>query len=466
MASAVVFACLLVACGKTAEEPARVTEPRSGERLKLTWWQAPDGTRLVRDAFYDAILQEDCSPPDGWNDADQQPCVPTAGRSYVLEEYADSTCSGPPLLAPMADGGPVRYGVARVECSYRAFEATTVIGTARHFRRDADGRCAEAQGDPKAFLAQAVPEGKFARLTLTEGSGAERLQEVRVSSADGMVVPLARYVQDQLLGSLTVTDARLGSTDAPGLLPLNIVVEGYADAACSTRAASTGGQPPARCRHLPAVAIHNYYCGMGPLSRVGEATASGPTYLRQEGGRCSKWGDEGPRFEVGETVATAHLRSATDATQGRFRPVRWTGDQGFTTQPTLLYDAEQDVTCEPRTGKDGGGACVPTARDNFAWSVESAFADAACSQPVAFPRYYLGCTNYPQFREGDVFLEPIGDAATARTFNMRSVGPVTRQVFRRELSKCVPAPEEYEYHQPGAVLRAVSSPALTVVRGP
>lgn len=459
MTSAVVLACLLGACGKTAEETARVTEPRSGSRLKLTWWQAPDGTRLLRPALYDAVLQEDCWPSDSWSDAEQQPCVPTAGRTYVLDAYADPTCSGPPLLAPTSDGAPVRFAVKQEECSYRVFEATTVVGTARQFRRDADGTCMEAQGNPKAFLSRPAPQGKFALLTLTEGFGAERLQEVRVSSADGMVVPLAGYVRDQLLGTLTAPDVRLGSTDAPGLTPLNVVAAKYADATCTTRIVSTAGTQ-GKCRSMPAVAVHDHRCGMGPLSRVGKAIAPGPCYVRQEGGPCSPGGEDGPRFEVGEPIAVAHLHLTIDATQERFRAVRWTGEQGFIAQATLFYDARQDVTCEPREAADGSGSCLPRRRDNFAWMVESAFADAACSEPVGFPTYYLGCANYAQFRAGDVFLESMGDNA----FNIRNVGPVTRQVFRRELAKCVPAPTGYEYHLPGPILRTVSSSALTIVR--
>lgn len=299
---------VVAACGDNVT-PA-FEEPRSGERLRLSWFTYADGARqLARGALFDRALGVPCTPLP-WSDGHTY-CTPEA----LGTAFADAACTDEVGRIPR--GEPARpYFV-------RAFQLGTVVQTSRLFRGGAPRAIAQewqrdvtgchgpyARDATYVALAPATPARLFRRERTTDA----RLGLVVTTSADGLRVPEGFF--DRVLGVPCVPVEHAGGTVcAPRDVP---IVTYYRDDACREPVITID-----EGEDVPAAAL---LCGQP--QRCTDVAALGaevsPFALRmRSGGACVavQLPLTTRAFALGARVELASLERRVDAGAARLAPI-------------------------------------------------------------------------------------------------------------------------------------------------
>jgi len=181
-------------------------EPRSGDRLRLSWFVYADGARqLARGALFDRELGVRCTPLP-WSDGHTY-CTPEA----LGTAFADAACTDEVGRIPR--GEPARAYFVRafqlgtsVQTS-RLFRGGTPRAVAQEWQRDATG-CHGPYARDAGYVALAPVTP--ARLLRSERTTDARLGLVVTTSADGLRVPDSFF--DRELGVPCVPVEHAGGT--------------------------------------------------------------------------------------------------------------------------------------------------------------------------------------------------------------------------------------------------------------
>jgi hypothetical protein len=399
-----------VGCGDN--RAGDVVGERSGERLRIVYFEYDGGTRQRHDALYDADRDERCTP-QRWSDGLTY-CTPDAAPAL----YVDRDCTTE--VAPA--GSP--YALHQFWLTDRLFPsrlhalgAPAAAPSEMYLARG--GAClgpfAAPPGDYVA-LGDAIAQDELARVHVGEPVGAGRIGLIVLTGDDGLQLPARLYDRE-----LDLECADDGTHCAPREAAS---ADYFHDETCTTPELSLSiAAPP------PTLAVHrDRDTACAAYHRVAGQTGSNPLY-RRIAERCDL--AEAPsgehQFLLGEPLALAPLRRTTAATAARMHAIAVaTGDIALAAPE--LFDATLGATCTTRDRR-----CMPVVTapvlDVFADEIcatgarVAEVAERACDPPTAFASD--GTTLYPlvgasapvyQLTTGDrcaPYLPPAGHALHA-----------------------------------------------------
>ena len=365
-----------------ADAPPAVTDPpdaddRSGTRLKRRLLVAGDGFR-VQVGWFDSLLAVDCAfrrLADG-----SSRCVP--GATQVTVRYRDQTCTDRVFWSSSTlPGGPAYYQTSE-GCQVRYWRDPQAVAVPSPlYMVDFSGACVMTSPTGGTYYtATEVPSTDFVAETLTlEPAGSELMLRVR-TTADG-ARELLHLFAPALDSGCRYDRMPDGSVRcAPRLFadPGEQSPPSFADAAC-TQSVRTY----APCEAVPehklftttprACAPSHEYAPISPYS--------GPVY-DLIGAQCTAaTSTTGVHGLVGARLPSSAFVVETSRALGEGATRIRRGYSVYadgTIGPRELWDSRHGVECRARDGS-GVERCEPTAYLDRS----AAFADAACTQPLA-----------------------------------------------------------------------------------
>jgi hypothetical protein len=342
-----------------------------GTRLALRYFTYEDGTRVVdREVFRDRARGEDCAPAE-WSDGARY-CTPaTADVVYLDDQCSTQVARVPgdrdahysiqpffagtdalisrlhPLGAPIPSPPGVSWRFERGLCLGPIPDAEP----ARYFQIGAETETSDA----------------FVRVRRSAPEGDQRLQLVRITSDDGLALPIGFHDRQLLLDC----DPRASpdAATAECVPHARVTAELFADDACTMPVAAIGAIT------LPD-AMEAMIDGCPHDFAIGERVAPDPLWA-ESGGLCigGTIADDGRRtYLAGAPLALGEVTRTV--TPGRRVARVALGDPARELFDSFVHDSELGVDCAPLP-RGAELRCMPAAAP--AAVVAARFADAACS---------------------------------------------------------------------------------------
>jgi hypothetical protein len=219
--------------------PDLTPEPRSGARLKLTWFVYEDGTRQwnADAAFFDAARRETCKPQK-WADGNVY-CTPPEWMSL---QYADADCSQPVGVDTGLSDRPAAYAADyTMQCGEllltRLFEVGPATGAGQFYSKHGE-TCSPGQaGFPLHAVGGEVTPRDLVKLTTRSIPGSSSLHLLLQQGDDCTSVPLG-IESDELKAQCNVyapPNASIAQCSLGAGSPnAGVDVNYFSDASCKT----------------------------------------------------------------------------------------------------------------------------------------------------------------------------------------------------------------------------------------
>lgn len=373
----------LAACGDNHPDP---TQPQSGSRLKLAWYEYDGGAReLERSWYFDTTLDDRCTPTT-WSDGLRY-CTPAFDEAV----YVTDTCTralGRTVVSP-ASAPPATYFATMFTPTgspqsapsrlFRRGAPVTMAPTAI-WQKSTDG-CRQMELGPGFDyfeLGEEVPMTDLVGVRRGAPEGAGEIAVIDDIGDDGLVVPVALYD--------TVSEAECTTSDIPNAhsvpcAPTTTVtaIEYSTDTSCTTHvvALPADSTPPLVTFYDEQTSCLTYY-GLGRSLAIQESQS-----LFQRGEtECVRapWPVEPTEFfERGERAYPPELARLRESGPRRIRAIARVNG-ALRVMDRLMYDAKLDTECahdeEMQCMPEAAGSVVPATRRAY-------FADEQCQTPIS-----------------------------------------------------------------------------------
>lgn len=380
----------LLACGDNLADP---TQPHSGSRLKLAWYEYDGGARELETGWYfDHALGERCTPMS-WSDGHRY-CAPAADEAV----YVTGTCTralGRTLVgltpAPFFATTFKLAGASSPVPSRLFRRGKTALAPVAIWQKGATGCIPLDLEDNFEYfeLGTELPTSDLVRLRRGDPHGAGELAVIHEIGDDDLRVPVALYDR--------AADAECTTTDLPNLVsvpctPVSTTTTAYfLDPECTDLvvAVPSGTTPSLASLHDVRTSCSTYY-------RMGRELVLLPLQLmfEQSGTTCALTArPSGYRFfELAERVYVPALGRVRDPGTQRIRSI--TRVSGALQLPDpLMYDAELDTECL----HDDEMQCVPRTLGRAVPETANAhYADPQCQTPIGLAFVPRGACDPPQ----------------------------------------------------------------------
>jgi hypothetical protein len=435
----------LAACGDNLVNER--AEQRSGTRLKLSWYEYPDGARerayLAR--IHDAALDRPCELVE-WADGVRRCTLEVNPHSFMVEPYPRVVYADPGCTRPLGRSSGFVPGYAFYLEQWMAGEpklaraflpGAVVVPQPTSVYEQRDGSCepvAEVSRYAYFELGRELSPDHFVSVTRTQLATSGRVGHVADLSADGLSI--WRGYHDHELDVSCSTEH--GPTGQLHCTPAGHVVTHYADPACREPAVVV----PSDAKDTRFAFAFDQTTWCRTYFRTG-ARLEGPIFQRL-GGTCVVASiDDAAAFRVGAPLAfPAGSLEVVASPERALHDVVTTFD-GISSPSLGLYDSELQARC---TAIPIGWYCSPTAYSGL---------DEVFTEPT--------CTVRSQ-----VTLAPVGACVpplpyASSGFDYHRIGP---RVIVYGGSDCTPRtpPPGYAWHSVGPALsRDAFAPATLVV---
>jgi len=364
---------------------------QSGSRIKIRWYESPDGGARIFDSMYDTVLDASCAPaitPDG-----TVRCLPVAlnggiffadpSCSTPIYQQSDYDCTTPPYVGLTAYSG---YCAAPTVAVYKVGDRLADAGMVYQ------GNATDCEPQPYANIYDyyaLAPVADSAFVGGTAGTATAGYYSIgTVDFNDG-----ARYCDsvnpfvDTRTQFLTQVAAMPDGTYR--MLPASAPSAGFADSTCTTPATMTGSgsYESNACAPVPPYTEDINGCteaitmrAIGAPIDAGWVTQYAPDAAIEcvpsdplpEGGAWNALSDPVPpsTFDLVETLpsGTGRVQELAWATDGGFRFVL--ADQG--------YDSQLGTTCSVTSSPAASASCFPPTP--FAGG--GLYTDGTCTTPL------------------------------------------------------------------------------------
>jgi len=458
----VLVVVVVAACG------GGVSDPRSGDRLKLAWYDA-GGLRTFAGFFFDATRDEYCYPRR-WRDGNLY-CTPL---SHPSVGYVDAQCQELAGLVGLSsdctrdvpeyfEQGEYAGCVFEFAMTHM-FRRGAKLETTSLYRRGADGSC---QGPTFA------PDVEFYRLGAEVSPSALAPMSHAVTDGSNRLLPRwltsgTTQVIDGLFDSELDVECALspdGDRTTGTCVPSDTTFVGtFADAACDRSAVEAfPGCPVPRFAVQPETSdcrrTAQYFrvdARITPSSVFHEETTP-------EGTSCVE-GQPTPGYDyyaMGDDVEPARPPRVLDTASGTVVQQFHYSD-GATSYPDRfeLYDSAHRTECQ-LSATGGITRCIPKSYELRTWYVEP-----DCSTPRKLIAVRDRACGEPELGFATERIRIVGQGVCQATLNIYSLGvEYTGPVFANSPFGCVPA-EGLVFREPGELHPLDEFPPVTLVRDP
>jgi hypothetical protein len=376
---------LLVGCGDNTPDP---TQPRSGARLKLVWYEYESGARELETAWYhDAGLGQRCTART-WSDG-RRYCTPAFDDAVFINDTCTRALGRTLIGRPPAPLFATTFALAGEPAPVpsRLFRrGQPTLPPPAFWQRGVAGCIPVEVFEDYAYfeLGAEIPSADLVHLSRAEPNGGGELAVISEVGDDELRAPVALY--DRTAGAECTT------TDLPSMIsvpctPVTAVVAAYyLDPACSQHVVAVPlGQ------HATFAAYHDVRTSCSTYYRVGRELVA-PRLYQASGTACVEISRPGGQrfFEMDERYVVPALARVRDGGTQRIRAiVRINGTLHL--RDPLMYDAELDIECR----HDSGLRCVPRTMA-LAVPARAFFADPQCEMPLGLAFVPRGACDPPQ----------------------------------------------------------------------
>jgi len=407
---------------------------RSGARLKLHWYQTPDGSEYPLDGFYDSVLGVNCTPQP-WTDGTTR-CTPPMAQTAPGIEYLDASCTMPVISTSTAPPAGIVYE-----------PITQPPGSCGHYTID-DTYVAGAQYTPPAVyhfvgpncVPDVAPSNQFYPLIEKPGStyvtvtsaydATGSVQQMHWDSPDGMKWFRAEG-NDSVLGAHCTYDLDSDVFDATAARcdPRSGTADGYSNSTCTTAVLSR----PNNCAPPAYVGPPSTCGGTTDIVAVGTMVSypSG-VYVPPT---CSFTSPQQPSdlysyYAVGSTsvgTVQAMTRDRDTTVTTRLQPIFLNTAGGVHYQTDIFWDTVLNIQCALTPY-----GCWPIATR----TVFTLYSDSSCTVPFDATEVIdsASCSTHV----------PVGDFAVKSVGNVQEFHRVTTEHTAQKYqltSACRPYPE-------------------------
>ena len=414
---------------------------RSGDRLKIVWYQFNDGTRTYDGTLYDVERKENCFIYEGWTDGKTY-CAPAKANSNVV--FTDAACSKKVVQVQVDPNCPAAPPPSIVDFDYTACTAQP----ARAYQRGAQQTVSQyyvnygygcegpyADGGGYDYYALGTLITNLAEVSLDTPTGNGRVTSRFYTSNRR---PAVAGAHARPASSISTASPATSARARPRVDPCSPYDAGFFDYFHDAQCTQSVLDLPNGCA-APDVAVrYDTSCPNDPghYFRVGAQTTASTLYTGSPGSCTSTSAPTGETFfsAGGDELGVAPLSRAPDSTGHRIELIHETTPDGLVFRDGALYDSLSGSECYPTTMPDGTQLCFPSA-----YGTETMYTDNKCTNGIDVVEVYTGdpttCGQTPPPVFGEKYIAPVPGACNP-TYELHKVGGVHAGTLYANFGSC------------------------------